>query len=87
MLKLSKPVVPFVLDLVSSGHVKAHINNRMRFYEFKPTKPLTPSQARINSLKRNAQIAKQALDTERKAQQIQKAQAKIKKLSAQKVVL
>lgn len=60
----------------------------MRFYEIqniKPKKPLTPAQARISSLKRNAQIAKQALDSERKAQQIHKAQAKIQKLSAQKI--
>ena len=57
----------------------------MRFYEFKPNKPLTPQQSRIVSLKRNAEIAKQALDSERKAQQIQKAQATIKKLSAPKI--
>jgi len=57
----------------------------MRFYEFKPNKPITPQQSRITGLKRNAEIAKQALDSERKAQQIQKAQATIKKLSAQKI--
>ena len=56
----------------------------MRFFEFKPNKPLTPQQARIASLKRNAEIAKQALASERKAQQIQRAQTTIKKLSAQK---
>ena len=57
----------------------------MRFYEFKPNKPLTPQQSRIDTLKRNAEIAKQALDSERKAQQIQKAQAAIKKLSEHKI--
>jgi len=57
----------------------------MRFYEFKPNKPLTPQQARINSLKRSAEIAKQAVDSERKAQQILKAQAAIRKLSAPKI--
>lgn len=57
----------------------------MRFYEFKPNKPLTPQQSRIASLKRNAEISKQALASERKAQQIQKAQATIKKLSTQKI--
>ena len=57
----------------------------MRFYEFKPNKPLAPPQARIASLKRNAEITKKALDSERKAQQIQKAQATIKKLSTQKI--
>jgi hypothetical protein len=57
----------------------------MRFYEFNPIKPLMPQQSRINSLKRSAEIAKQAVDSERKAQQIQKAQATIKKLSTQKI--
>jgi hypothetical protein len=57
----------------------------MRFYEFKPNKPLTPQQSRIASLKRSAEIAKQALDSERKAQQIQKSQATIRKLSAPKI--
>lgn len=57
----------------------------MRFYEFKPTKPLTPQKARIAALKRNAEIAKQALASERKAQQIQKAQTTIKKLTMQKI--
>ena len=57
----------------------------MRFCEFKPNKPLTPPQARIASLKRNAEIAKQALDSERKAQQIQKSQAMVRKLSAPKI--
>ena len=63
----------------------ALLNICMRFYEFKPNKPFTPQQSRIASLKRNAEIAKQALASERKAQQIQKAQATIKKLSTQKV--
>ena len=57
----------------------------MRFFEFKPNKPLTPPQARIATLKRNAEIAKRALDSERKAQQIQKSQATIRKLSAPKI--
>ena len=57
----------------------------MRYFEFKPNKPLTPQQARIASLKRNAEIAKQAVDSERKAQQIQKSQAAIRKLSAPKI--
>jgi hypothetical protein len=53
----------------------------MRFYELKPIKPITPQQSRIANLKRNAEIAKQALASERRAQQVQKAQATIKKLS------
>lgn len=57
----------------------------MRFFEFSPNKPLTPQQSRIASLKRNADIAKQALARERKAQQIQKAQNKIKKLVTPKI--
>jgi len=57
----------------------------MRFFEFKPNKPLTPQQSRIAALKRNAEIAKRALDSERKAQQIQKSPATIRKLSAPKI--
>ena len=43
------------------------INKIMRFDEFKPIKPkgsLTPAQARIASLKRNAELARQALKRE-----------------------
>lgn len=60
----------------------------MRFFEIniiKPKKPLTPAQAKIASLKRNIEINKQALDAERKAQQIQKSQATIRKLSTPKI--
>jgi len=57
----------------------------MRFYEFKPNKPLTPQQSRIHSLKRSAEIAKQTLASERRAQKILKAQATIRKLSAPKI--
>lgn len=55
----------------------------MRFYEItaQPQKPLTPQQSKINSLKRNVEIAKQAVDAERKAQQISKAQKRIQYLS------
>jgi hypothetical protein len=57
----------------------------MRYFEFKPNKPLTPPQARIASLKRTAELAKQALASEHKAQQLQKSQAAIRKLSAPKI--
>ena len=57
----------------------------MRFYEFKPNKPLTPHQSRIAGLKSNAEIAKQAVDSECKVQQIQNAQAVIRKLSVPKI--
>jgi hypothetical protein len=61
----------------------------MRYFEFasQPQKPLTPSQSRIAALKRNAEVAKNALQAERKAQQIAKAQQKIRKLSAVKPVV
>jgi hypothetical protein len=65
--------------------MKAHINICMRFFEFNSSKPLTPQQSKIASLKRNADLAKQALARERKVQQIQKAQDKIKKLSTLKI--
>lgn len=54
----------------------------MRYFEFAPTKPPTPQQARLNSLKQRAEIAKHAVDAERKAQQIAKAQQRIQKLNA-----
>ena len=54
----------------------------MRYFEFAPTKTPTPEQARLNSLKQRAEIAKQAVDAERKAQQIAKAQQRIQKLNA-----
>jgi hypothetical protein len=41
----------------------------MRFFEFKPLKPLTPQQARIAALKRNAENARMALKRERDNQQ------------------
>ena len=54
----------------------------MRYFEFAPTKPPTPQQLRLNSLKQRAEIAKQAVDAERKAQQIAQAQKKIQRLNA-----
>jgi hypothetical protein len=54
----------------------------MRYFEFAPTKPPTPQQARLRSLQQRAEIAKQAVDTERKAQQIAQAQKKIQRLNA-----
>ena len=57
----------------------------MRYFEIAPSKPPTPQKAKLNSLKQRAEIAKQAVDAERKAQQIQKAKATIKKLSAPKI--
>ncbi len=58
------------------------INSYMRYFELAPTKPPTPQQAKLNSLKQRAEIAKQAVDTERKAQQIARAQQRIQKLNA-----
>jgi hypothetical protein len=54
----------------------------MRYFEFAPTKPPTPQQARLRSLRQRAEIAKQAVDTERKAQQIARAQQRILKLNS-----
>lgn len=59
----------------------------MRFCEFKPIKPLTPSQARIAALKRNADNARMALKRERDNQKKQKANQQLQKLSAQKITL
>ena len=50
----------------------------MRFYEFKPIthiKPLTPAQARLNSMKTQADLSKNALKTEKEWQKRQKTLA------------
>ena len=58
------------------------VNTCMRYFEFAPTKPPTPQQARLRSLQQRAEIAKQAVAAERKAQQIASAQQRIRKLNA-----
>ena len=60
------------------------LNIGMRYFEIAPTKPPTAQQARLSSLKQRAEIAKQAVDAERKAQQIARAQQRIQKLNADK---
>ncbi len=57
----------------------------MRFFEFKPLKPLTPEQSRIAALKRNADNARMALKRERDNQKKQKATLQLQKLSAPKI--
>ena len=59
----------------------------MRYFEIAPTKPPTPQQARLSSLKQRAEIAKQAVDAERKAQQIAKAQQRIQQLKSIKSIV
>jgi hypothetical protein len=60
------------------------VNTCMRYFEFAPTKPPTPQQARLRSLQHRAEIAKQAVTAERKAQQIASAQQRMQKLNAVK---
>jgi len=60
----------------------------MRFYEFKPNKPLktlNPAQARIASLKRSVEMAKNSLKRERQYQKRQTANQQLQKLSQQKI--
>jgi hypothetical protein len=60
----------------------------MRFYEFnnfKPLKLLNPAQARIASLRRNVEIAKNSLKRERQYQKRQTANQQLQKLSQQKI--
>ncbi len=53
------------------------LNSCMRFYEFKSIKPLTPQQARIQSLQtQKANVTKQ-LKAERDRQKLQRAQQTI----------
>jgi hypothetical protein len=54
----------------------------MRFFEFKPLKPLTPQQGRIAALKRNADNAQIALKRERDNQKRLKANLQLQKLGA-----
>ena len=64
------------------------INTIMRFDEFKPIKPkgpLTLAQARIASLKRNAELARQALKRERDFQKQHKLIQQQQKISQQKI--
>ena len=59
----------------------------MRFYEIqtiKPVKPLNPQQARIASLKRNADNAKQAYKVEKDRQKVANAQQQIFKATHSK---
>ncbi len=66
------------------------INILMRFYEIsviKPKKPLTPAQARIASLKRQVDTARQSLKRERDLQRQQKIIQQQQKLSKQKIQL
>jgi hypothetical protein len=54
----------------------------MRLKEFNqpvPIKPLNPSQARIEALKKQKERAKTALDAERKRQKVSKAQENLRK--------
>ena len=48
----------------------------------KPVKPLTPAQSRVATLKRRVDIAKQALDSERRRQSVHKAQMGLQKAQA-----
>lgn len=59
----------------------------MRFYEIttiKPIKPLTPAQARINTLKQNVQRDKVQLDAERERQRKQRENLRRQKQLQQK---
>ncbi|MDG1453530.1 MAG: hypothetical protein P8Q17_03680 [Methylophilaceae bacterium] len=58
------------------------INTSMRIYEITAIKPLTPQQARINSLKQQKERANANLKAERDKQKKQKALANISKNNA-----
>ena len=51
-----------------------------------PTRPLTPPQARIASLKRNVDNARQALKRERDNQKRIKATQQLQKLATKKIL-
>jgi hypothetical protein len=52
----------------------------MRFFEIKPSKPLTPQQQRIKSLQTQKNNVSKQLKAERDRQKIQKAQQQISKI-------
>ena len=59
------------------------INTSMRFYEF-TTKPITPQQAKINTLKQQKERVNMQLKTEKNTQKKQKAMQQIQ--TAQKTL-
>ena len=52
----------------------------MRIHEIATVKPLTPQQARVQSLQRNVQNAKVALQRERDRQQHERAAQRLQRL-------
>ncbi len=56
----------------------------MRFFEIKPSKPLTPQQQRIKSLQTQKQNISKQLKAERDKQKIQRAQQTIQSVALQK---
>jgi hypothetical protein len=56
----------------------------MRFFEIKPTKPLTPQQQRIKSLQTQKNNVSKQLKAERDRQKIQKARQTIQSVVASK---
>ena len=63
------------------------VNTFMRYFEFAPTKPPTPQQARLRSLQQRVSSAQTVLAAERKAQKLARAQATLKKLRSPQVLL
>ncbi len=55
----------------------------MRFFEFKPIKPLTPQQARIKSLQMQKKNVSKQLKAERDRQKLQKLTKQIQDLKNQ----
>ena len=49
-----------------------------------PKQPLNPAQARLKQLKKNKELAKQALAREKHQQQLKKAQERVSRLNASK---
>jgi hypothetical protein len=56
----------------------------MRFFEIKPTKPLTPQQQRIKSLQMQKKNVSKQLKAERDRQRIQRAQQTIQSVVVRK---
>ena len=77
---------------MSSALVGVGLNTCMRFCEFahtptiKPVKPMNPQQAKLDSLKKQKEVASKNLKAERDRQKVVKAQQHIRMATTQKPV-
>ena len=71
----------------AKASLRPTLNNRMKINEIMTSQkpPLNPAQARLNQLRKNQELAKQALAREKHQQQLKKAQERVSRLNASKI--